>query len=60
MSVVLLMGRSRALVVDPIAPTWIWLSGNRLSATPQSRAFCERLGFVPVDEPEATHSKPLQ
>jgi len=54
------MGRSRDLVVDPIAPTSIWFPRFRLRATPASRSFCELLVFLPVDEPEATRAKRLR
>jgi hypothetical protein len=54
------MGRSRDLVVDPIAPTSIWFPRIRLRTTPASHSFHELVGFLPVDEPETTHANRLR
>ncbi|WP_322989133.1 GNAT family N-acetyltransferase [Hoeflea sp.] len=53
-------GIARALEARTLDGAEAWFPRIRLRATPQSRKFYERLGFVQVDEPEATHSKPLR
>lgn len=53
-------GVARALVASALEGASAWFQRVRLRATPASGAFYEHLGFVPVDEPDATHSMPLR
>lgn len=52
-------GIARALVGQTLDSASIWFPRIRLRATPASRSFYELLGFEPVEETEATHSKPM-
>ena len=53
-------GIACTLLARTLAGASAWFPRVRLRATPPSRGFYEHLGFRPVDEPEATHSKPLR
>ena len=54
------IGIARALVAQALDGASIWFPRIRLRATPASRSFYELLGFLPVDETEATHAKRLR
>ncbi|WP_375589772.1 GNAT family N-acetyltransferase [Hoeflea alexandrii] len=49
-------GVGRTLVDRALDGASVWFPRVRLRATPASRSFYEHLGFVPVDETEATHT----
>lgn len=49
-------GIARALVRQVLDGASTWFPRVRLRATSASRGFYERLGFAPVDEPQATHA----
>jgi GNAT superfamily N-acetyltransferase len=53
-------GVGRTLVDRALDGASVWFPRVRLRATPASRSFYERLGFVPVDETEATHEMRLR
>jgi GNAT superfamily N-acetyltransferase len=53
-------GIARALVAQALDSASIWFPRVRLRATPASRSFYELLGFLVVDETEATHAKRLR
>ena len=53
-------GVARALVAEALDGASASFPRIRLRATAASTGFYERLGFLPVDEPEATHTMPLR
>lgn len=53
-------GIARALVAQVLDGASETFPRIRLRATPASREFYERLGFLPVDEAEATHAMRLR
>lgn len=53
-------GIARALVTRTLDGASVWFPRIRLRATPASRSFYELLGFLVVDEAEATHAKRLR
>lgn len=52
-------GIARALVAQTLDGASNWFPRIRLRATPASRSFYELLGFLPVEENEATHAMRL-